>query len=299
MQCPSRPPAPPRSYTETVEEDVQAATSSDLPLGRTRSEQATADATDSPAARQPGVPSGSSTASPPASVLGESSQCGAGTSTLATSRTPASAPIDYSDASRRTDASAQRAPKVGYGSGVVPRAVSSLNLLVRDGPDSDDDEADFASDDESFRFRPPSVASNSTSLRSSRRGVRIEDWSERPNAAFVKDVKIPDYHTVGSESSGFVVFEIELQTLPTAQSQGTVMKIHKRYSAFVQLRHDLLSAHPQFRGLVPRLPPKSSLAKYRPSFLEKRRQLLGYWLSTVLLHPILGGTAIVRDWVLE
>ena len=104
-------------------------------------------------------------------------------------------------------------------------------------------------------------------------------------------------------------------------TQGTVLKIHKRYSAFVQLRHNLLSSYPQFRGLVPRLPPKSSLgmsclvsrgsarihalmsahrpAKYRPSFLEKRRQLLGYWLSTVLLHPILGGTAAVRDWVLE
>lgn len=183
--------------------------------------------------------------------------------------------------------------------GLLPRAFSTADLLVRDGPDSDNDEADFASDDESFRFGPPSVASTSTSRRSSRIGVRIEDWSERPNATFVKDVKMTGYQTVGSEGSGFVVFDVELQTLPTPQSPGTVLKIHKRYSAFVQLRHNLLASYPQFRGLVPRLPPKSSLAKYRPSFLEKRRQLLGYWLSTVLLHPILGGTAVVRDWVLE
>jgi hypothetical protein len=98
------------------------------------------------------------------------------------------------------------------------------------------------------------------------------------------------YQTVGSEGSGFVVFDVELQTLPTPQSpvrhsrrevstddpiqlirpcgwvvrtQGTILKIHKRYSAFVQLRHNLLASYPQFRGLVPRLPPKSSLGGSR------------------------------------
>ncbi|BGP33412.1 hypothetical protein JCM10296v2_005213 [Rhodotorula toruloides] len=77
------------------------------------------------------------------------------------------------------------------------------------------------------------------------------------------------------------------------------MRIHRRYSAFARLRSDLLYAHPPFRNIVPRLPPKSSLAKYRPSFLERRRQRLAFFLATILLHPILGGDPIVRQWVLE
>ncbi|BGP71654.1 hypothetical protein NBRC10513v2_005036 [Rhodotorula toruloides] len=38
---------------------------------------------------------------------------------------------------------------------------------------------------------------------------------------------------------------------------------------------------------------------YRPSFLERRRQRLAFFLATILLHPILGGDPIVRQWVLE
>ncbi|GAA5904700.1 hypothetical protein JCM8208_001330 [Rhodotorula glutinis] len=185
------------------------------------------------------------------------------------------------------------------------RRVTSADLLVRldDGGEDDlvDDDADqFSSDDESFRFRPPSIASTTTSRRSSRRGVRVEDWTDRRTGNFVRDVKITGYHAVGSEGGGFVVFEIEIETLPTgAAARPTKIRCHKRYSAFVRLRADLLQADPSFRGHVPRLPPKSSFAKYRPSFLDKRRQLLAFWLSTVLLHPVVGGSPVVRRWVLE
>ncbi|BGP00957.1 hypothetical protein JCM10021v2_004647 [Rhodotorula toruloides] len=115
-----------------------------------------------------------------------------------------------------------------------------------------------------------------------------------------RGVRITGYHAVGSESGGFVVFDIEIDTLPVnATSQSTTIRIHRRYSAFARLRSDLLYAHPRFRNIVPRLPPKSSLAKYRPSFLERRRQRLAFFLATILLHPILGGDPIVRQWVLE
>ncbi|TKA55943.1 hypothetical protein B0A53_01644 [Rhodotorula sp. CCFEE 5036] len=286
MDRPQRPPAPPRSYTETVEEDVQDATSSQLFSRRPRFPRAEIAGTDTLNPRRDGRPaqagiSGVSVGLEPEQRIGSDDVGQAQVQPQAAipgARASMGSHEDYLGARP-----AQRdAPRLMPENGPLPRAFSTADLL-----------------DESFRFRPPSVASTSTSRRSSRIGVRIEDWSERPNATFVKDVKMTGYQTVGSEGSGFVVFDVELQTLPTPQSPGTILKIHKRYSAFVQLRHNLLASYPQFRGLVPRLPPKSSLAKYRPSFLEKRRQLLGYWLSTVLLHPILGGTAVVRDWVLE
>ncbi|ORY69122.1 Phox homologous domain-containing protein, partial [Leucosporidium creatinivorum] len=108
-------------------------------------------------------------------------------------------------------------------------------------------------------------------------------------------VKICGFHPVGAQNSGgFVVFDIEIHT-----REGTLIKAHKRYSAFVRLRSDLITAFPRLKTLIPRLPPKSSLAKYRPSFLERRRQQLSYWLTTVLLHPETGSSALLRKWVLE
>ncbi|POY73310.1 hypothetical protein BMF94_3645 [Rhodotorula taiwanensis] len=295
MEAIARPPPPPRSYTETVQDDIEAATSSSFLLEPTRPRQTTGST--SAASAEYGLPAQRQTAVVVRLRETHDDHVGRPTTSLPFARSSSTATLRLPSA---TDETTGREAGGGGHAGLV-RASSSATLLVRDDEDSDQDSDDsLGSDNESFRFRPPSVASTSPSQRSSRIGVRLEDWSDRPNAAFVRDVKIAGYHTVGADSSGFVVFDIELQTLPTAaQPQGTVMKIHKRYSAFVQLRRDLLAAHPQFRGLLPRLPPKSSLAKYRPSFLEKRRQRLGYWLATVLLHPIVGGTAVVRGWVLE
>ncbi|GAA6024616.1 hypothetical protein JCM10207_001022 [Rhodosporidiobolus poonsookiae] len=122
------------------------------------------------------------------------------------------------------------------------RRTTSADLLVRDdgGSEVDDDDDGFTSEEEPFRYRPPSIASTTTSQRSSRRGVRVEDWSDRQSSCFVREVRIKGYHAVGSEGSGFVVFDIEIDTLPPdSAAQGSTIRIHKRYSAFVRLRSDL------------------------------------------------------------
>ncbi|BGP41449.1 hypothetical protein JCM10449v2_005430 [Rhodotorula kratochvilovae] len=297
----ARPPPPLRSYTETVQADVDDATSSLLllalhppsppPLPPARPRSSTVGTTDSRGLRR--RHSAQDMRLPPglgdvAADVGES------------------ATEVNTDANALSGAAAGGAGRLSEGGGLRPpeplRRVNSAELLVR-VLDDDDDDADadqFSSDDESFRFRPPSVASTTTSRRSSRRGVRVEDWTDRPTSNFVRDVHITGYHAVGSEGGGFVVFDIEIETLPSGSTaRPTRIRIHKRYSAFVRLRADLLRVNPSWRGHIPRLPPKSSFAKYRPSFLDKRRQHLAFWLSTVLLHPVVGGSPVVRQWVLE
>ncbi|KAI5476986.1 Phox-like protein [Pseudohyphozyma bogoriensis] len=102
---------------------------------------------------------------------------------------------------------------------------------------------------------------------SDRNGVRIEDRSDHEAANFARD--------------------------------GATIRTLKRYSAFVKLRNDLMRTFPRLKYLIPPLPPKSGFAKFRPSFLERRRQQLCYWLTIVLLHPQTGCSGIVRAWVTE
>ncbi|GAA5897364.1 hypothetical protein JCM5296_004143 [Sporobolomyces johnsonii] len=106
------------------------------------------------------------------------------------------------------------------------RRANSADLLVLEDPDAegDDDDEGFSSEDEPFRFRPPSIASTTASQRSSRRGVNVEDWSDRQSQAFVKELRIPSYHAVGSEGSGFVVFDIEIETRPSNAATQSIKR---------------------------------------------------------------------------
>jgi hypothetical protein len=61
--------------------------------------------------------------------------------------------------------------------------------------------------------------------------------------------------------------------------QGSYMNIRKRYSEFDDFRRKLTQSFPNFRAAVPELPPKSTLFKFRPKFLEKRRAGLQYFLK--------------------
>ena len=61
----------------------------------------------------------------------------------------------------------------------------------------------------------------------------------------------------------------------------------------------LMLLQQDYQRFIPPLPPKSPLAKFRPSFLDQRRRLLQHWLSSVLLHPDIGGCQILREWVMD
>lgn len=137
-------------------------------------------------------------------------------------------------------------------------------------------------------------------------GVQIEDNSDRLSNAFAIDACIRAFYPVGdkvcsyhspvnkhvqlNESiiasilkvGGFVVFDCEIKTREVSSpplwlrsqahdvslNQGTIIRMLKRYSAFVTLRDDLIRTFPRLRPLIPPLPPKSSLGKrilYSPS----------------------------------
>ena len=81
-------------------------------------------------------------------------------------------------------------------------------------------------------------------------------------------------------------------------SQGTTIHTLKRYSAFVELHSLLMRSLPDtLRRQITPLPSRSPLAKYRPAFLDKRRRMLQQWLTSVLLHPEIGGCTAVREWI--
>ncbi|TFK52123.1 Phox-like protein [Heliocybe sulcata] len=116
------------------------------------------------------------------------------------------------------------------------------------------------------------------------------------NMAFARDVKISGWTNVGDKLGGaYVVYDCVIKT-----KEGTVIHAHKRYSDFEKLYSNLFLTLPRnLRHLVPPLPPKSALAKYRPTFLDKRRRLLEHWLAAVLLHPDIGGCKAAGRWVME
>jgi hypothetical protein len=93
------------------------------------------------------------------------------------------------------------------------------------------------------------------------------------------------------------------------------MNIRKRYSEFDEFRSRLIRTFPNFEAAVPELPPKSVISKFRPSFLEKRRAGLQYFLkyvpfqtssrrqladfcdSCILLNPEFSGSPVLKEFL--
>ncbi|KAI5827616.1 hypothetical protein K523DRAFT_246381 [Schizophyllum commune Tattone D] len=79
---------------------------------------------------------------------------------------------------------------------------------------------------------------------------------------------------------------------------GPTIRVYKRYSEFAALDQELRQTLPMAaRAHVPPLPPANALARFRPRFLASRRAQLEAWLMRVLLHPDIGGTRAVREWM--
>ncbi|KAJ7192108.1 Phox-like protein [Mycena pura] len=131
---------------------------------------------------------------------------------------------------------------------------------------------------------PPSVFSNDIWL-----GDNVGESS-----TFARGVQISGWTSVGDIRGGaYVVYDCVVKT-----KEGTQIHAHKRYSDFAAFEGELLrTLPPSFRASVPPLPPKAPLARYRAAFLARRRRALEHWLSSVLLHPDVGGCVAARRWI--
>ncbi|TFK23867.1 Phox-like protein [Coprinopsis marcescibilis] len=132
----------------------------------------------------------------------------------------------------------------------------------------------------------------------------------RGSGAFAKDVVISGWTTVAGDrvpslqkgkgltgvgSGAYIVYDCVVTT-----KESTTFHVLKRYSDFEDLDWNLRKTLPvALQPAIPRLPPKAPFARFRPVFLDRRRQHLQFWLARVLLHPEIGQSDAVKKWVMS
>ncbi|CDH58696.1 predicted protein [Lichtheimia corymbifera JMRC:FSU:9682] len=79
--------------------------------------------------------------------------------------------------------------------------------------------------------------------------------------------------------------------------KGPPISVRKRYSDFVELREELVRRYPRLKSSIPKLPPKKVVGKFTPAFVEQRRRDLEYFFKYVVLHPTLGTSPIITQWI--
>lgn len=63
-----------------------------------------------------------------------------------------------------------------------------------------------------------------------------------------------------------------------------LLTILSRYSEFDRLRENLVKAFPHAEGSIPKLPRKSVVSRFRPRFLEQRKNGLSHFIRYVFRH---------------
>ncbi|KAF1360646.1 PX domain protein [Lizonia empirigonia] len=127
-----------------------------------------------------------------------------------------------------------------------------------------------------------------------------DEGSEQCKVLWAKHVTIDDYVIVGGKAPGlgayspgqYVVWNCTVETL-----DGGPMKIRKRYSEFEDLHQKLVQTFPHAVGSMPQFPPKSVVSRFRPRFLERRKQGLSYFLNCVLLNPEFAGSPVLKEFL--
>ncbi|TKA28142.1 hypothetical protein B0A50_04113 [Salinomyces thailandicus] len=128
--------------------------------------------------------------------------------------------------------------------------------------------------------------------------ILLEDHTEETHEAsqgcWAKSVAIDDY-TILTGPSGigaYVVWHCTVSTL-----QGGDLELRKRYSEFDQLRVDLVRSFPHAEAMIPQLPRKSVVSKFRARFLEHRKQGLNHFLSCILLNPEFAASPVLKGFI--
>lgn len=147
--------------------------------------------------------------------------------------------------------------------------------------------------------------------------ITLEDHSkdddEQALSCWAQSVTIDDYSVVSGNGSigAYVVWHLTVSTLyggdmplnkrlsiaprPHGQCEVADCCIH-RYSEFDRLRTDLIRAFPHAEAQIPELPRKSVVSRFRPRFLEHRKNGLAHFMKYVAssLWTAVHGMLILR-----
>ncbi|KAI7265153.1 hypothetical protein KC345_g8549 [Hortaea werneckii] len=85
----------------------------------------------------------------------------------------------------------------------------------------------------------------------------------------------------------------------TGINRSNILHLRKRYSEFDTLRTNLVRSFPHAEAMIPALPRKSVVSKFRPWFLEQRRLGLEHFLNCILLNPEFAASPVVKGFVFE
>ncbi|KAK4897806.1 PX domain-containing protein ypt35 [Elasticomyces elasticus] len=142
------------------------------------------------------------------------------------------------------------------------------------------------------------VSYHSIIEQTARNPIRLEDRSHETHSAaqgcWAQSVSLHDY-TIVSGSTGigaYIVWTITIRTL-----YGGDIELNKRYSEFDQLRTDLVASFPGAEAMIPKLPRKSVVSRFRPKFLDQRKAGLQQFLNCILLNPEFAASPVVKEFV--
>ncbi|KAF2163971.1 hypothetical protein M409DRAFT_68212 [Zasmidium cellare ATCC 36951] len=121
-----------------------------------------------------------------------------------------------------------------------------------------------------------------------------DDLHDHSQSCWAQSVSIDEYVVVSGPTGigAYVVWHCTVSTL-----KGGDLCIRKRYSEFDRLREDLVRAFPHAEVMIPPLPRKSVVSRFRPKFLEQRKMGLEHFLNCVLLNPEFASSPILKDFI--
>ncbi|KAJ2867928.1 hypothetical protein GGH94_000478 [Coemansia aciculifera] len=108
----------------------------------------------------------------------------------------------------------------------------------------------------------------------------------------VDDVRIIGWVTRGSGLDVHTEFKVVVHL-----ARGENLTVMRRYTDFALLREVLCQRYYTFRKRIPHLPPKKAFGKFEDRFLKERESGLQFFLAYVMLHPVIGCSSIVRQWL--
>ncbi|RKP39944.1 hypothetical protein BJ085DRAFT_34964 [Dimargaris cristalligena] len=108
---------------------------------------------------------------------------------------------------------------------------------------------------------------------------------------FATQVTVTNPVRIGFGLNSYIVYKCR-----AIKTDGSEAVVHRRYTDFENLRKVLTKYFRAFRKGIPKLPEKKVIGNFEREFLEHRQHGLQYFLSYVVLHPIIGTSPIIRKW---